>query len=292
MQFKSSLRKTPVFLLASLVFTAAATAQVGSLEGTWNIEPTSEGVEYSPVTVDNQGNASFSETYTYTAGATESIFDVEHTGKFTYVNQEFVYLGIGVGVARDSNGGVQVRFEVAAYGIGSDDNNMLVGVWVSQETYTTPEGQFLDEEECTLIMTREGYDPGTPGQAVAGVWEVHLTGENIDWTGEVTLDPEGTMTGELAAQSGLPVPVAGLFSYSEAKAFDFTYSTTTELPVVGEATVTVSGQGQGNGDNSQISGTWLISVEVSTLVTKTFAGTFELTKVAESSVAEWCLLDG
>lgn len=102
------------------------------------------------------------------------------------------------------------------------------------------------------------------------------------------LNPNGSLLGEYSAEQDLPaVPMAGFFTYSETKEFDLSYTTTTELPVVGETTFMVTGTGQGNDDNTHITGVWTITVDVSNLVTKTFEGTFALKKLEETDVMGW-----
>lgn len=282
-----------VFIVAFLFFALSSNAQVESLEGRWVISAGVERAEYSVLEIDSKGNATFTESYPYSIDDQEYIFDVNHTGKFTYSeDRQFAYAGVGLGEARESGGTVRVRLQVVAGGMGSADDNILVGVWANTEIYTTPEGQVEDDDGLPLTLTREGYDPGSPGEEIAGTWEITLQGENIDWTGQVTLNPDGTMLGSYIPEGSLsevPIPLAGFFSYSETNQFEFSYTTTAELPVVGETTFTLSGQGQGNDDNTQITGTWAFTVQVTELNSRTFEGTFELDKIEDSDVPYWVL---
>ncbi len=271
-------------------------AQVDQLEGDWNLETDIEGGEQSIVTISNNGNTVFSETYPYIIGETEYIFDVGHTGKFTALaDGQLLYTGVGNGTALDADGAISVKLVVTGSGMISDDANMVVGVWKNLETYTTPDGNISDSDGKSFILTRDGFDPGTPGAALAGVWEITLTGANIDWTGEVTMNPDGTLMGNYAptgSSNAQMLALAGLFSYSQQKEFDFTYTTEpVELPIVGETTFTLSGTGQGNDDNTHIAGTWEFTVDVSNLVSKTFSGTYEMTKLADAGLDNWALFE-
>ncbi len=277
-------------LLVTFLFTAGGYAQVESLQGTWNIEISSlEDATFSPVEVDAEGNVFFTETLYDSFEGEDYIFDIEHRGKIsTNTGQEFIYLGVANGAARDTNETITVHLEAMASGVISPDNNMIVGVWYNRITIVTPEGQFTDEANFSFLLTREGYDPGTPGAALAGVWEITLTSENFEWTGEVTLDPEGTIMGEYSSSiSEMIAPLAGIFSYSEDKTFDVSYTTSTILPVVGETTFVLEGEGEGNEDNTLITGTWTVTVQISNQLTRTFTGTFELKKVEQSGFSYW-----
>ncbi len=280
-----------LILIVLATFALNTNAQVEALEGNWITDAGIEGVEYGVLKIDSKGNVSGSETHTYTIDGTDTIFDVEHTGKIT-VNEDdqYVYAGIGIGTARDSNGTIRVRLQVAGSGMVSVDDNMLAGFWVSVETYITPDGEIHSEGGYPMTLIREGYDPGTPGEAIAGTWKISIQGENLGWTGEVTLNPDGTMAGEYTSDANLPsVPLSGFFSYSEDHHFECTYTTTTELPTVGETTFTLSCEGQGNEDNTYITGTWSFEVDVTDFLSMTFDGTFDLTKIEETGIHDWNL---
>jgi|GEM_PF-4925654 hypothetical protein len=277
-------------MLVWFAISSTGQAQVALLEGAWEIQFTGvENAMYGPVTIDGNGNMSFLEILTYDYEGMAYVFDIEHRGKITYnAEHEFVYLGVGNGVARDTNGAVTVRLDVIANGIGDANNNVVVGGWYNKETYVTPIGVLYDEDGWSFAMTREGYDPGAPGEAVAGVWEITLTSENFSWTGEVTLAADGTMMGEYSSTlSEAAALFGGFYSYSEDKTFAFSYSTMTVLPVVGETTFTVAGEGQGNEENTQITGTWSLTVDITNRLTQTFTGTFELKKIETSGVDGW-----
>ncbi|HPO07431.1 MAG TPA: hypothetical protein PLZ55_02085 [bacterium] len=268
-----------------------ASAQVSLLQGAWIVDDGIDGTEFGPATINAIGVMSFAEVSTY---ADEEIgtyvFDITYNGMITYgTDRKFAYGGIGVGVARNTGGTVQVHFDVVAAGIGSTDNNMLAGVWTSPGTLTTPQGQFDVAISRPILLIREGYDPGNPGEDLAGTWSITITGANFEWSGEITLNPDGTMMGETGAGLVPPVPLAGFFTYSETKQFNFTYTTTQTLPVLGETTFTLTGQGQGNEDNTEINGTWSFTVQVTDRQSQTFEGTFSLVKIADSSVGYWDL---
>jgi len=294
------LNKRNVFLMTVcagiLISLPPVWAQVEQLEGDWNLETDIEGAEQSIVTINNNGNTVFSETYPYIVGETEYIFDVGHTGWFTALaDGQLLYTGVGNGEALESNGDINVKLAVTGSGMISDDANMVVGVWKNLETYTTPDGVMNDSDGKSFILTRDGFDPGTPGQALAGVWDITLTGANIDWTGQVTMNQDGTLMGNYAptgSSTTQMLALAGLFSYSQEKEFDFTYTTEpVELPIVGEATFTLTGTGQGNDDNTHIEGTWEFTVDVSNLVSKTFSGTYEMTKLEDAGLDNWDLFE-
>lgn len=265
-------------------------SQNSPLEGNWILTDGGvEGGEYSVFEVDNRGNTTFSASYPHVIDNQEYIFDVNHLGKMNVnENDQLVYAGLANGEAQGTDGDIKVRLEVGATGIVSTDNNMIAGVWANSEQYTTPSGTIQDQNSLPFILVRKGFDPGTPGEALAGTWEISIQGENLGWTGQVTLNPDGTMIGEYADSGNVPsVPLSGFFAYSEDKQFDFSYTTTTSLPVVGETTFTFSGEGEGNEDNTHIEGVWSFTVEVSGLASKTFNGTFELTKIEETPISNW-----
>jgi hypothetical protein len=277
------LNKRNVFLMTVcagiLICLPPVWAQVEQLEGDWNLETDIEGGEQSIVTISNNGNTVFSETYPYIVGETEYIFDVGHTGRFTALaDGQLLYTGVGNGEALDANGDITVKLAVTGSGMISDDANMVVGVWKNLETYTTPDGVINDSDGKSFILTRDGFDPGTPGQALAGLWEITLIGANIDWTGQVTMNPDGTLMGNYAptgSSTTQMLALAGLFSYSQEKEFDFT----------------LTGTGQGNDDNTHIEGTWEFTVDVSNLVSKTFSGTYEMTKLEDAGLDNWDLFE-
>lgn len=268
-------------------------SQVSKMEGVWILDTDVPGAEYAPLSIDNQGNVTFSESYPYPIGEVEYIFDVAHTGKVNSFNVEtndFLYSGVGTGPARDTNGSITVRLDVTANGVLSSDNNMIAGVWYNLETYTTPQGSFLDEDGYPYTLIRQGYVPAESYEAVEGVWQITFTGQNLSWTGEVALAANGLMKGDYSTLPEMPeIPLAGLYTYNEeTKEFTFAYTTTTTLPVVGETKVKVEGTGQGNEDNTLITGTWTITVIVKGRST-TFNGTFEFKKIESSSVPEWTM---
>ena len=274
-----------------LVFTVSAQGQVSLLQGKWTISTDVSGAEFSPAVIDSQGNATFSQTLTAEMGDKTYIFDVQHSGKVTYsTSRDFVYTGTGSGTARDTNGTVKVQIQVTATGMGDNTNNIIMGLWTDKEQYTTPQGTLNDEEDCTFTMVKEGYDPGTPGDAVAGVWQITLTGENISWTGQVTMNPNGTLAGEYTTTTGMPpIPLAGFYTYDpNSKAVTFNYTTMATLPVLGEMQVTVSGTGKANSDLTQISGTWSIAVTVKAR-SYNFKGTYEMKKLANTAINDWSL---
>jgi hypothetical protein len=270
-----------------------ASSQVENLEGEWNIETSTENAEFSLITIDNKGNAAFTEHYTYKYMGDDYLFNVNHTGKFLFQDEfQAVYAGLGMGESTNTGNTVVLQMESGGTGLVSTDFNQIVGVWVNKETYQTAEGQLDDEDSASYVMTRVGYEPGTPGELVAGIWKITITGQNIDWTGTIELDPDGTLAGEYAPE-GVPETawvLAGLYRYSEQQEFNFTYTTEpVELPLVGETTFFLSGTGQGNDDHTQIEGTWSITVKVSNLVTRTFEGTFLMVRLDETLVTDWFL---
>ena len=283
-----------VVVLGCLFVLPSAWGQVSILEGNWNLTTDVEGATYGTVAINSLGVVTYTATFTNEFEGVTYTFDVAHTGKFV-MNEEnqLVYAGTASGEARDSNGEITVKLVVSGTGLLSSDGNVMVGVWVNKESYDTPLGTMSDEDGSSFIMVREGYDPGTPGEALAGVWQLHIQGDNIDWTGEVTLNPDGTLMGEYVpadVQNAAALAMAGLFSYSESKEFQVTYTTEPiTLPVVGEVTFTFTGSGQGNEDNTYISGIWTFTVDVSDRVSQTFEGTFELTKLSDSDVLEWSM---
>jgi hypothetical protein len=284
--------KCLMWVVCGVLITSVGYAQDISLEGNWElISGGVEGAEYSTFIVDDRNNVTFSETYPNEYEGVDYIFAVDHTGKFTVSEDGQVgYVGVATGEEINSNGEITAILEVLATGTISDDGNMIAGFWYNKEHYQTPEGDLEDEDGLPFVLIREGYDPGTPGEAIAGVWELTIEGDNISWTGQTTLDPNGSMIGEYASIGDLPaVPLAGFYSYSEDKEFEFEYTTSTSLPIVGETTFTVYGEGQGNEDNTEIAGTWVITVEVSVIATRTFEGTFVLKKVEETPVSNWTI---
>ena len=53
----------------------------------------------------------------------------------------------------------------------------------------------------------------------------------------------------------------------------------------------ISGEGQGNDDDTHIAGTWAFTVQVTDQMSRTFEGTFELTKIEASGIQDfWVLL--
>ncbi|MFH1742758.1 MAG: hypothetical protein ABIH23_27445 [bacterium] len=277
-----------LFLVFCMVSGAPVEAQVSQLEGAWVIEDGTDGTEFSPATINTLGRMTFTEVFSYRIGEQDYVFDINYTGQVTYnESKEFAFVGIGIGMARESNGTVTARIEAAATGIGSADNVVLTGIWLDSRTFTTPDGETPAQTVRPVILVREGADIPTPGAVLAGTWQITLTSTNFEWSGEVTLNPDGSMLGEYSSLSGALVPLAGLFTYSETKEFSLTYTTTTELPVLGETTFTLSGEGQGNEDNTEISGTRSFTVQVTDRTTQTFEGTFVLKKIASSGVLSW-----
>ena len=274
-----------------LSFSTTVQGQVSYLQGKWIITTDVSGAEFSSAEIDSQGNAVFTQTLTAEMENKTYIFDIQHTGKVTYsTSRDFVYTGTGSGTARDTNGTVKVQIQVVATGMGDNTNNMVMGLWTDKEQYITPQGTLNDEEECTFTMVKEGYDPGTPGQAVAGIWQITLTGENISWTGQVTMNPNGTLAGEYSSSTGMPpVPLAGFYTYDpNTKAITFNYTTMATLPVIGELQVTVSGTGKANPDLTQIAGTWSITVVVKGR-SYNFKGTYEMKKLPNTPIQDWSL---
>jgi hypothetical protein len=282
-----------VYFILSLL-SPTAQAQISNMQGEWILDTDVPGADYGVVVIDNQGNVTFNESYPYDIGDAEYIFDVGHTGKVTSLDMQtndFVYGGVGTGPARDTNGTITVRLDVSANGVLSSDSNMIVGVWYNSETYNTPQGVIPDEDAWPYTLIRKGYDPGEPGEEVQGAWQITFTGQNLSWTGEVILDASGMMKGNYSTNPTIPdIPLAGLYTFNaETKEFTFAYTTMATLPLVGETQVKVTGTGKGNEDNTLITGTWIITVEVKGRSTS-FNGTFEFKKIADTYVADWDLL--
>ncbi len=266
-----------------------------TLEGNWNLQTDVEGAVYSTVAIDGSGKVAFSASYPYEYADQPYIFDVDHVGTYQILaDNQITYQGIGNGVARDTNGTVTVTLIVTGTGMISDDGNMVAGVWVNTEEYHTPAGTIMDEDGTPYTLTKEGYEPAEPEEELPGVWEIHIQGENIDWTGQVTLYANGSILGEYSTglEGVAPVVMSGFYTYSETKQFEFSYTTQpVEIPVVGETSFTLSGSGTGNEENTQIAGTWSFTVAVSDRIDKTFTGTFVLTKIENARVGEWILFE-
>jgi hypothetical protein len=275
--------------LAVLALAFGAHADVADIAGAWIIDDSADGTEFSTATIDEQGGVTFTEVYRTDYKGEEYVFDITHTGTFATPSADaFTYSGTGTGTARESGGTITVQFVTTASGSISPDKNLMAGYWAQQETYDSPQGQVTDQDDAPLLMTRADHDPGTPGAEVEGVWLITLSGENVDWSGQVTLNDNGTMTGYLDIAEDT-VPLAGLFTYSESNEMEFVYTTTLALPIVGERTFSLEAEGQGNESNTEITGTWAFSVTVSGNIKRNFSGSFKMTKVSIPKSNSWLL---
>ncbi len=289
---RESVMRVGMVVLMAVCLTGPALAQVQQIEGQWNIEAQGVDSEFTPVTIQRIGTATFGETATFTIDDTDVAGTANHTGKFIYnEDRSFVYAGMGLGTGTSDGQSANIRMEVAIAGVGSTDNNMLAGVWGSKETFTIGADSLTSERSFPIFFIREGYDPGTPGEAIAGTWQITLSSDRYSWTGQVTLNPDGSMLGEYAPAAAPPIPLAGFFSYSETKEFSFKYSTDVEVPLVGTTTIALAGEGHGNEDDTKITGTWTFTVEATGHQTQTFEGTFVLTKLATSHAEPWLMYE-
>jgi len=285
---KVTVMRVSLVVLLALCSAGPGLAQVQQIEGQWNIQAQGVESEFTPVTIQRIGTATFAETAAFVIESQAIDGTVNYTGKFIYnEDRTFVYAGMGLGTGTADGQSAGIRMEVAIGGIGSTDNNMLAGVWGSKETFTVGGSDLSSERSFPVFFIRDGYDPGAPGEALAGTWQITLTSERYSWTGQVTLNPDGSMLGEYAPAAAPPIPLAGFFSYSDTKEFSFEYTTDVDVPVVGTTTITLTGNGQGDENNTKITGIWSFTVEVSGRQPQTFEGTFVLTKLVTADAGPW-----
>ncbi len=299
-------------LVCSLFAVSLAHAQEDALKGTWTLQTKVPGSEFSVLTFDAEGNVSFTESIVHSIGDTEYNFNTVHRGKAEFTEtRQLLYIGAGAGVAAESKQ-MAVASEIVATGMGTEDNNLLIGIWKESQAYTqliSPVDTY-SATPVAFIMTREGSTPALGGKLLEGEWQLDINDDSliINWEGVIELGAEGTILGMLREEGRLAdIPVAGLFTIVDPSEFEFSYSTTAEIKNVGVFTFTVSGSGQINEDRTEITGTFTISIErqdeneeeepagmrPQALVDReplSYTGPFTLTKLQSSSAPSWELL--
>ncbi|MBN1515610.1 hypothetical protein JXA32_03470 [Candidatus Sumerlaeota bacterium] len=256
------------------------------------IEDYKDGTTFEQCTIDSSGNATFTEYYdTSMDYPYDYTMTVTHAGVFTYdTNRRFTYTGTGAGVAQEDPLATCI-FNVSAEGTGSEDHNQLAGYWSDTEQYYY-NGSLMgsDVDASQVVMTRVSYIPPEESPEIVGTYLITIYGENFSWSGEVTMNPDGTMTGYIS-KVGDDAPLAGLYEYDDASnTLTFEYTSSMDLPIVGERVFVFEATGTSNDANTVVTGTWSI-----TLTAREFNGTFTMVKsgkqIPNTRASGWILYD-
>lgn len=293
-----------------LLAPAIAYGQVDVLQGDWTLTTLVPDGEYGVFTIDPTGSAGFPTTIRHSLEGQDFTFEAEHRG-LAQLQEGFVfaYAGAGTASAVEANS-YRVLSNVVATGVVSPASTVCAGVWLEKQTYTKSLRSLdvVDVTSAFVLMRDDFVPPELPGyvaEDIEGEWEIVLGDDTLvlSWTGLVTLNIDGTLIGLLGLSDIIEeraAPIAGLYVASEDGVFEFEYATVVEIPVVGVKTVTIYATGQLSEDNTQITGTWTLTVEsgdeaaAKTQVTqeqlverRTYSGEFNMNRVRTSAVPFW-----
>lgn len=294
--------RTLGFMIGVCLIQQAAMAQSDLIAGDWVVQFLDDSFFIHDFSIQNQGSTTFTESFQETIDGQALNFSVQTAGVSQFnATRQFVFAGAGAGVADESRNYRAVT-TVAATGFGSQDSNLIAGVWIESQIVNMGISPVLVNEASPVpfVMKREGSIPVFTTDGLYGTWSLTMNDESlvIDWDGMLELTREGVFIGRLLSHiSGGDIPLGGLFEV-DGDTITFHYAASVELSTFGMVTVIVDGLGTINEDHTAIDGEFTVTVarDASDVTPQqvqmgVFNGAFSMEKQAQSNVSNWQLFN-